>query len=42
VFLDVFSCKPFDRERVLAQAVEWFRPDRYDDTLVHRGREFKR
>jgi len=41
-FLDIFSCKEYDHGRVLAQAVEWFRPDHYDDALVNRGRNFKR
>lgn len=39
-FLDVFSCKPFDVNRAIAEIVARFRPTHYDHWVIKRGLEF--
>ena len=42
VFLDVFSCRPFNTDTLKEHCVGHFKPENFDDVLVYRGREFRR
>ena len=39
-FMDVFSCKPFDTEKVIAHVKEIYGPKELDITVVERGKRF--
>ncbi len=41
-FIDVFSCKPFDHDRVVAFVQKYFNPTTISENLIHRGRDFPR
>lgn len=40
--VDIFSCKQFDTAFVMNELISLFNPDRWDETLLQRGREFCR
>ncbi len=40
LFLDVFSCKPFDAPLVIAHATDIFNITRIETTIVERGKHF--
>ena len=42
VFLDVFSCKGFDTEKVLVEILKRFKPTDYDMIITERGLNFIR
>lgn len=42
VFVDLFSCKPFDVEKAVEYIVAFFRPQKVDKQVVTRGRDFVR
>lgn len=39
-FIDIFSCKPFDTDRVLQEVLNRFEPSSYERQLSRRGRDF--
>jgi S-adenosylmethionine decarboxylase len=41
-FLDIFSCKTFDTERVIKEAIQRFKPSHHDLWINQRGRCFPR
>ena len=40
VFIDVFSCKPFNTQQVVDYCIDVFKSKKPDIHLVHRGRDF--
>lgn len=40
VFLDIFSCKPFDVDIAIVEILKRFQPKEYDHWIIKRGRMF--
>jgi len=42
VFIDIFSCRYFDHNQVIEEAVKRFKPRTFESNVIYRGKDFPR
>ena len=42
IYVDIFSCKDFDKDKALKHIVSYFKPKQYQSDLIERGKKFPR
>lgn len=42
IYVDIFSCKDFDKSKALKYIVAYFKPKQYQSDLISRGKKFPR
>jgi S-adenosylmethionine decarboxylase len=42
IYVDIFSCKEFDKTKALKYIVSYFKPKHYEEGFIQRGKKFPR